>query len=95
LDKSKRGSAERLAEVNPEPPKHKQIRDGPGKGLLTGVRPGTEEYREARRKYVKAWRLSGRDKYNPTYGMGWSWRKRKNAKEIEMLKIQLQEALKE
>jgi hypothetical protein len=91
MNKIKRRSAEPLAEVPPDPPKKPVLL----KGYLVGVRPGTEAYRIARNKYVQAWRLSGRDKWNPTYGLGWSWRKRKNADEIERLRKELREALKE
>lgn len=61
----KRRSAERLTE---EKPKRKQVHDGLLKGFLVGLKPGTDEWREAHRKLVRKWRLAGRDKWNPNYG---------------------------
>jgi len=66
------------------PKKRKIVNDGLLNGLMVGVRPGTEEWREARRKAVMVWRLSGRDRWCPNYGKG--SRGKKIAKEAEVLR---------
>jgi len=76
----KRRSAERLDLRNFKfPPKQKQVHDGLLKGFLVGLRPGTDEYREAHRKAVMIWRLAGRDKRNPNYGKR-KWKGKRKAK---------------
>lgn len=52
------------------PPKRKVVFDGLMEGFFVGLKPGTDEYREAHRKAVMIWRLAGRDKWHPNYGKG-------------------------
>jgi hypothetical protein len=66
------------------PEKRKIVNDGLLNGLMVGVRPGTEEWREARRRAVMVWRLAGRDKWTPNYGKG--SRGKKIPKEAEVLR---------
>jgi len=66
------------------PEKRKVIHDGLLNGLMVGVKPGTDEMREARRKATMVWRLAGRDKWSPNYGKG--SKGKKISKEAEVLR---------
>lgn len=93
--KNKHTSAERLNLKDfVFPKKRKVVFDGLLKGFFIGLRPGTDEYREAHRKATMLWRLAGRDKWHPNYGKGRNWKRRRNAKEIETLRRKLLEAMK-